>query len=289
MLVDFWTYTCINCIRTLPYLKEWDDKYRDDGLVIIGVHSPEFDFEKKYENVLDAVNKYNIKYAVAQDNDFVTWTAYKNRFWPHKYLVDIDGYIRYDHIGEGSYEEIEMKIQELLNERMQRLNEGNIIENIEKPEDVVDVNFNKINTPEIYLGYKFYRGNFGSADIIVPEQIVEYEIADDIELNKVYLEGKWKNNQDNVELISRTGKVVLKFDAKNVNIVAGSRTGSIATILLDKVYINDKNKGSDVFSSKVDIKEERLYSLVNAQDYGEYVLTIDVNVPGFKLYTFTFG
>ena len=100
-MVDFWTYTCINCIRTLPYLKDWDQKYRDKGLVIVGVHTPEFEFEKDYDNVLKAVNQYSIKYAVAQDNYYATWQSYQNRYWYHKFLIDIYGRVRYDHIGEG--------------------------------------------------------------------------------------------------------------------------------------------------------------------------------------------
>ena len=111
VLVDFWTYTCINCIRKLPYLKSWDEKYGDKGLVIIGVHSPEFEFEKKYENVLNAVEEYDIKYAVGQDNNYATWRNYQNRYWPHKFLIDIDGYVVYDHIGEGDYDKTEIKIQ----------------------------------------------------------------------------------------------------------------------------------------------------------------------------------
>ena len=134
VLVDFWTYTCINCIRTLPYLKDWDKKYHDKGLVIVGVHTPEFEFEKKYENVLKAVNEYQLKYAVAQDNNYATWSVYQNRYWPHKFLIDIDGYIRYDHIGEGSYDETEKMIQLLLKERMEHLNQKNGLNvNISKP------------------------------------------------------------------------------------------------------------------------------------------------------------
>src|SRR3989338_6494660 len=111
ILVDFWTYSCINCIRTLPYITQWDEKYRDKGLVIIGVHTPEFKFEEKTENVQEALTKYNIKYPIAQDNDYGTWRAYENRYWPHKFLIDADGYIRYDHIGAGGYEETEKTIQ----------------------------------------------------------------------------------------------------------------------------------------------------------------------------------
>ena len=114
VLVDFWTYTCINCIRTLPYLKAWHEKYADRGLVIVGVHTPEFEFEKLHENVVDAVGEFGLEYAVAQDNDFGTWDAFRNRFWPAKYLIDLDGYIRYTHFGEGAYDETEQMIRELL-------------------------------------------------------------------------------------------------------------------------------------------------------------------------------
>ena len=117
VLIDFWTYTCINCIRTLPYLKSWHDRYAEEGLVILGVHTPEFEFEKVLTNVQDAVAEFEIEYAVVQDNDFGTWRAYRNRFWPAKYLIDKDGYIRYTHFGEGAYEETEEKIRELLAER----------------------------------------------------------------------------------------------------------------------------------------------------------------------------
>lgn len=107
VIVDFWTYSCINCIRTIPYLNAWYDKYADKGLVIVGVHSPEFEFEKNYDNVKTAVEKFGIKYPVVQDNDKGTWNAYQNRYWPHKYLIDDEGYIRYDHIGEGGYADTE--------------------------------------------------------------------------------------------------------------------------------------------------------------------------------------
>src|SRR3989344_5869989 len=156
VLVDFWTYTCINCIRTLPYLKEWDKKYRDKGLAIVGVHTPEFEFEKKYENVLKAVNGYQIKYPVAQDNFYATWNSYQNRYWPHKFLIDMDGYIRYDHIGEGDYVETEKMIQLLLEERMERLNQKNGVKaEISEPKEAVDVDFFNVGTPEIYFGYQF--------------------------------------------------------------------------------------------------------------------------------------
>jgi len=137
VLVDFWTYTCINCIRTFPFLNSWHEKYEDDGLVIIGVHTPEFEFEKLTENVQDAIDQYDIEYAVVQDNSYATWRDYANRFWPHKYIIDIDGFIRYDHIGEGGYTETERVIQGLLKERMERIGEGKLEEEISQPADVV--------------------------------------------------------------------------------------------------------------------------------------------------------
>jgi thiol-disulfide isomerase/thioredoxin len=125
VLVDFWTYSCINCIRTIPYLNAWHEKYADDGLVIVGIHTPEFEFEKDYNNVKAAVEKFDIKYPIAQDNEKDTWNAYENLYWPRKYLIDTEGYIRYDHIGEGAYAETEKVIQSLLAERAENIGGGN--------------------------------------------------------------------------------------------------------------------------------------------------------------------
>src|SRR3970040_2015035 len=121
VLYDIWTYSCINCIRTLPYITTWNEKYADDGLLIIGIHSPEFEFEKDVKNVQMAVEKYGIKYPVVLDNEWQTWKAFENRYWPRKYIADHEGYIRYDHIGEGSYQETEKVIQQLLEERADNL------------------------------------------------------------------------------------------------------------------------------------------------------------------------
>ncbi|MEK6854351.1 MAG: thioredoxin family protein, partial [Nanoarchaeota archaeon] len=170
VLVDFWTYTCINCIRTLPYLTLWQEKYSDKGLVILGIHSPEFDFEKDLENVKRAVAKYSIKYPVALDNDHDTWRAFRNNYWPHKYLIDVNGRIRYDHTGEGSYDRTEMAIQELLKERAEKMDEKVAIpKSISSPKGVTGVNFTSIATPEIYFGYSFARVNLGNEEGFRPE------------------------------------------------------------------------------------------------------------------------
>ena len=292
VLVDFWTYTCINCIRTLPYLKSWDEKYRGKGLQIVGVHTPEFKFEQEYENVKAAVEKYQIKYPIVQDNAYATWRAYNNHYWPHKYLVDIDGFIRWDHIGEGAYDQAELFIQELLNERMERLGERKVIEDMSKPSETIEVDFGKVNTPEIYFGFEFTRGNFGNSGGLPANQIIDYSIPDKLNDNDVYLEGKWKVNEDNVELVSEEGKIILKYDAKAVNIVAGSGQGSEVEVLIDNKNADSSNKGSDITikdgKGVSKIRESKLYNLVD-YDYGKHKIEIRIDGKGFKIYTFTFG
>jgi len=290
VLVDFWTYTCINCIRTLPYLESWDEKYRDDGLVIIGIHTPEFNFEKKYENVLKAVNDYGIKYPVALDNNYATWQLYQNRYWPHKYLIDMDGYVRYDHIGEGNYEETEKQIQELLNERMERMKDGKIEQEITYSNQTVD--FSKIKTPEIYFGYKFTRGNLGN---IKPdhEGVYKYSLGGRVARNEVYVSGTWKNNADNIELMGDSGEIILIYNAKRANIVAESSNNSKINVMVDNQYLTESTKGEDIMlennRSIAYVSDSKLYSIANAEDYGDHFLSIKVSGKGFRIYTFTFG
>ncbi|MBI2523537.1 thioredoxin family protein [Candidatus Woesearchaeota archaeon] len=289
VLVDFWTYTCINCIRTFPYLKSWHEKYAHDGLVIIGVHTPEFEFEKKYENVKSAVEKYGLKYAVVQDNDYATWRAYKNRYWPHKYLIDIDGFVRYDHIGEGAYAETERVIKELLSEKMER--EGNVNPLVVVDEDVeaVGVEFGKVGTPEIYFGYGFARGNFGNEQGLPPEEIVDYKLPEEIKSNYAYLGGTWKINNDDSELISDEGKIILPYSAKVLNIVAGSEQGSEIEVFVDNEPLNKENKGSDMkLNDPTKINDFKLYNLIDFE-YGTYTVQINIKGKGFKINTFTFG
>ncbi|MBI4149305.1 thioredoxin family protein [Candidatus Woesearchaeota archaeon] len=278
VLVDFWTYTCINCQRTLPYLTMWDEKYREQGLVIIGVHTPEFEFEKEYPNVLRAVEKFNIKYPVVQDNGYATWRAFGNRFWPHKYLIDVNGNIVYDHIGEGAYAETEQKIQELLRERATLLQSGNIIPtNITTPSSAVQPEFFNIGTPEIYLGYAFDRGGFGYGKIPA-DTTQSYTIPASPERNKAYLAGRWKSNADTMELLDAQGTVQLTYHAKIVNIVAGAADGALLRIIVDG------KEQKNVF-----VREFDLYQLHAGEDYRERTITIQVEGKGFEISTFTFG
>ena len=291
VLVDFWTYSCINCIRTIPYLNAWHEKYADDGLVIVGVHAPEFEFEKDPGNVRVAVEKFEIEYPVAQDNDKGTWKAYENRYWPRKYLIDNEGYIRYDHIGEGAYAETEKVIQSLLSERAAYIGvNATFDQSISRPEGAQDVNFGRINTPELYFGYKFARAQLGNPEGYQPDQIVAYTIPDDATIapNRIYLEGQWKNNADHMELQGQAGRIVLSYSAKAVNIVAGGE-GRLY-ISEDGENLTGSSRGSDVSErGEVAIDGQKLYNIAMHEGYGNRQITIDAVGRGFQIYTFTFG
>ena len=299
VLVDFWTYSCINCIRTLPYLVDWNEKYADKGLVIVGVHSPEFEFEKNIDNVKAAVQKYGIKYPVIQDNDKGTWDAYQNRYWPRKYLVDNEGYIRYDHIGEGGYAETEKVIRSLLAERAAQtgISAVNLDTNTNTttPKNVQTVDFTKVKTPELFFGYEFARAPLGNSEGFRPNQTVTYSIPQrsDLKPNTIYLIGDWKNNADNMELQSDTGRIALAYSAKSVNIVAGGKGegGEELSISENGVALTNKSgRGIDLSEQgKLVVDGQRLYNIVMHEGYDWRSLIIDVKGKGFQIYTLTFG
>lgn len=293
ILVDFWTYSCINCIRTLPYLVDWNQKYSDKGLVIVGVHSPEFEFEKNINNVKQAVARFGIKYPVLLDNDHETWNAYQNSYWPRKYLVDSDGYIRYDHIGEGGYAETENAIRNLLAERSDQ--QGLEISNPNQTKLIVSgvpsVDFNQIKTPELYFGYQYARAQLGNIEGFNPEKTVNYTIpSSNLDTNVIYLQGLWKNNPDNMELVGPDGKITLVYSAKSVNIVAGGK-GQVTVREDGKgVQTNNSSKGNDTDAEgKLSIDGQRLYNIADNTNYGNHQIEIAAKGPGFKIYTFTFG
>jgi len=291
VLVDFWTYSCINCIRTIPYLNAWHEKYADKGLVIVGVHTPEFEFEKDYHNVKAAVEKFGIQYPVAQDNERGTWSAYENRYCPRKYLVDNEGYIRYDHIGEGAYAETEKVIQSLLAERAASAGEiVNIDGSVSSPDSAQSVDFTKIRTPELYFGYDFARAQLGNAQGFDPGQVVDYVMPEGTLLppNTIYRSGQWKNNPDHMELQAEAGKIVLTYNAKSVNIVAGGQ-GELH-ISEDGQQLTGDSRGTDVSDTgRVDVDGQRLYNLAMHEDYGAHKIVINAIGKGFQIYTFTFG
>jgi len=287
VLYDIWTYSCINCIRTLPYITAWDEKYRNEGLMIVGIHTPEFEFEKNKDNVVAAVQKFDINYPVVLDNEKEIWNEFQNQYWPRKYIVDHDGYIRYDHIGEGAYKETEKVIQQLLQERSESLN---LKTNSFELTTLNEFEHSTFRTPELYFGYKFASGrnNLGNENGFNPEEVVEYNIPLELKQHYFYLDGKWNNSKDSMKLISENGLIVLQYNAKQVNIVA-SNTAELE-IFIDGEFVPERMVGVDLSrDSKVIITEPRLYNIVNSSVTESHELIIKVNNPEFEIFTFTFG
>ena len=289
VLYDIWTYSCINCIRTLPFITAWDDKYSDQGLLIIGIHSPEFEFEKDLENVKLAVSKYGIQYPVVLDNDKETWDAFENRYWPRKYIADHEGYIRYDHIGEGGYQETEKIIQELLRERTKSL--GMDMAFAEELVNIDEFEHTNSRTPELYFGYNFASGRnqLGNSEGFNPNQDVTYKFpGKNIRQHSFYLDGTWKNLQGSMRLISDTGSILLPFSGKQVNIVTEGE--SDLQIYIDGKIIDPSIAGDDVGTDgRLHVHSPDLYNIVNSESSEEHLLQIFVDEPGFEIYTFTFG
>ena len=284
ILIDFWTYSCINCQRTTPYLTGWYEKYKDQGLEIIGVHTPEFGFEKKYENVLEATKRFGITYPVVLDNDYGTWSAYKNRYWPRKYLIDIDGFIVYDHAGEGAYDEAESKIQDLLKERMDVLGiTGNVSTGIVTP--IAEVPEGQ--SPETYFGAS--RNEFlanGKPGLVGIQSLTAPKA---ITTNKLYLVGDWNMEPEFAEHQNVGATIIFAYQAKSVYLVASADTPVQAIIMLDGQPLTGAHAGEDVKDGILTVQEARLYKIVQNSAVGEHVLEIRIQQPGLKAYTFTFG
>ncbi len=277
VLLDIWTYSCINCQRTIPYLNDWYEKYHDQGLEIVGLHTPEFGFEKVQSNVEKAVEKFDIKYPVVLDNDYSTWRALGNQYWPRKYLVDIDGYIVYDHIGEGSYEETEKAIQKALEERALRMGTENTVSEAANttPSDVILVDSRKVRSPETYFGASrnqyLANGRFG----VVGEQTLS--IPARVVPNNLYLGGVWDIEDEYAEN-KGSATIVFGYEAKNVYMTAGSVNGVDV-----EIYEDDK------LVKTITIKDETLYQLIQDTDYGKHTLKIVIPNAGLRAFTFTFG
>jgi len=255
VLLDVWTYSCINCQRTIPYLNEWYTKYEDQGLEIIGLHTPEFAFEKVQKNVENAVNKFDIKYPVILDNDYSTWNDYGNRYWPRKYLIDLDGYIVYDHIGEGGYEETEKAIQKALSERNARMGSSEEIPmTTPAPKNATVIESGKVGSPEIYFGSSRSKKS-----------------------DNVTLGGSW-NTTDEYAENSGEATITYAYDAKNVYFVGGSKNGVEVEIYRDGILLK-----------KIIVKAEQLYNLVEGDAYSQHTLQMKIKGSGLQAFTFTFG
>lgn len=293
VLIDFFEYTCVNCLRTLPYLKEWHKRYKDKGLVIIGVHTPEFDFSAEFKNVERAVKELGIEYPVVVDSKYEIWNAFKNQFWPRKFLIDKNGIIRFDHIGEGAYGRTEAKIQELLKEINPNLNFPEIIEYLREEDKPGAVCYPR--TPEMYAGY--LRGYFTHR--INPDVETFYRENKNYKEAQLTLNGWFKVEPMRLVHTKNSEKfddyVAFKFRGTEVNAVFNSNGKFYDVILtLDDKPIPEDMKGKDVLydelgRSFVRVNEGRMYNLISGERYGVYTLKLYTNSDAFSLYSFTFG
>ncbi|MEJ7823999.1 MAG: cytochrome c biogenesis protein DipZ [Solirubrobacteraceae bacterium] len=282
VLVDFWTYTCINCLRTLPYIKSWDSRYRDQGLTIVGVHTPEFAFEKQASNVLRSIKDTKLRYPVVQDNDFVTWNAFTNQGWPSKYLIDAKGRVRYTHLGEGAYKETEAAIRTLLAEAG-----DDHLGSAAKPDETIQT-VGQHATPETYLGS-------ARAQSFTPQGPTngtrDYTAATGEELpQSVFtLGGRWRVDEESAQAV-RKATITARVVGTAVYLVLASEGDKPrkVQVRLDGKPIAAADAGEDVRDGAVTVRNQRLYSLVKVDSIQEHVLTLRLD-PGVSGYAFTFG
>jgi thiol-disulfide isomerase/thioredoxin len=279
VLVDFWTYTCINCIRTLPYLKAWDASYRHDGLTIVGVETPEFAFEHDASNVANAISQFGLRYPVVQDNQMGTWNAYGNEYWPADYLIDAKGQVRYATFGEGDYDKTETAIRALLAEA------GDAVGAKSRPDGVVVPS--QQTTPETYLGAERAEGWIDQPK----NGVHDYGVAPggSLALNDFALSGTWRIAAQPATAIANAG-IDVEFQAKHVYLVLsseGERPRSVR-VLLDGRPIAPDAAGSDVHGARVTVGGQRLYTLVSLAHTGRHRLALRLQ-PGVTGYAFTFG
>jgi cytochrome c biogenesis protein CcdA/thiol-disulfide isomerase/thioredoxin len=278
VLVDFWTYTCINCIRTLPYLKAWDRRYRKAGLVIVGVHTPEFPFERDESNVRDAIAQNELRYPVVQDNDYAVWQAYRNQYWPASYFLDAEGQVRYVHFGEGAYEEKEQVIRQLLEEAGRRPGARASARALQASPDVT--------TPETYLGAARAE-RFANGDI--QPGIRDFEQPAELPPDHLGYGGRWRVGDEAATAVAGA-RLELEFGARRVYLVLGSAGGvpRAVKVLLDGRPLSARAAGRDVLNGVVRVQRHELYELIDLPRTERHRLTLDF-APGVSGYAFTFG
>lgn len=273
VLVDFWTYSCINCIRTLPYLRGYWEEFRDMPFVLVGVHTPEFVFEKSERNVADAVRRHELTYPVAQDNDYGTWRAFANRYWPAKYLVDAEGYVRYTHFGEGAYEETAEAIRSLLAEIGAEAGEGNVL-----PAETARTG--RERSPETYLGSRSWPALANAAGD-PSDAVIVYAAPERIPLHRYALAGSWQLVDDERQVLrSGEGEIRMRFQGSEINLVMGMEEGAPPA---EVVVLVD---GEPVRTFTIDRQD--LFPLWQGA-YGEHDLVLRIRGAGAAGYAFTFG
>jgi thiol-disulfide isomerase/thioredoxin len=266
ILVDFWTYSCINCIRTLPYVTKWYDTYKNKGLVVIGVHTPEFQFEKDANNVKNAISQFGIHYPVVQDNDYAIWNSYNNQYWPAEYIINQKGEIVEEHFGEGNYDKTEQIILQLLG--MNASPSTN--------QSVNNDNLDKIGSPEMYFGTDRLQNL--TSDQTPSSTPKNYTINQNVALNNVSLGGTWQFSGQNIQLIGNSGQITVKFHSGKIFMVAASQKPAELTIMVDGKK-----------QQPVTVQDSKLYTLFNSENYSDHVIEVNINQPGFQAFTVTFG
>ena len=291
VVIDFWTYSCINCLRALPYVNAWYRHYKDSGLVIIGVHTPEFPFEKEEANVRQAVQQFGIQYPVALDNDSAVWKAFNNRFWPAHYFIDAQGKIRGHHFGEGKYQRSERTIRNLLLEagatKLPDPIDQAAGEGITAAADALNV-----ASPETYLGFARAE-NFASPGPVARDAVKIYQAPKALTLNQWALAGRWRVGSDKARLASAPGRVLFRFRARDLHLVLGAGVKGAPVrfrVLLDgKPPGTDHGMDSDAQGVGI-VREQRLYQLIRQSGaVQEHEFTIEFLDAPVEAYSFTFG
>ncbi len=291
VLVDFWDYSCINCIRSIPYVKAWAEKYKDAGLVVIGVHTPEFDVEKQQANVQRAMGKFGITYPVALDNEMNVWTGFHNQYWPAHYFLDATGKVRYWHFGEGEYEKSEQWIQQLLAERKAKpMATGAVSVQGQGVHAASDRRL--VRSPETYIGYG-RADRFASEAVIVPDVAHVYREPNLLGLNAWGLAGEWAGHMQYAELKKPGGKIVFRFHARDLHLVLGPGAGvqpERFRVTLDGKAPGE-NHGVDTDSEGNGVvTEHRLYQLVRlGGPIEDHTFAIEFEDAGVEAFSFTFG
>jgi thiol-disulfide isomerase/thioredoxin len=292
VLVDFWTYTCINWLRTLAYVRAWAERYRGQMFVVVGVHTPEFSFERDVENVRQASQAMKVEYPIALDSDYAVWTAFGNRYWPAVYLVDAEGRIRYHHFGEGEYDECEWMIQHLLEDAGAE-GIGDELASVAPDGFEAQADWTNLGSPETYLGYGQGQGFASPGGAEIEQGRTTYDLPDSLRLNSWALGGEWTIERGASVLNEADGRIAFRFHARDVHLVMRSRTPE--TSVPFRVRVDGEPPGD---AHGLDIDEQghgtliqpRLYQLIRARDaITDRTFEITFLEPGAEAYVFTFG
>jgi len=291
VLVEFWTYTCVNWLRTLPYVRAWAQKYKSSGLVVIGVHTPEFSFEKNLDNVRRATKEMQIEYPVAVDSDYAVWNAFGNEYWPAMYLIDAQGRMRYHQFGEGEYDRTERVVQELLGEAGKR-DIGRGLVSVDPKGLEVGADWNDVRSAENFLGYERTAG-FASPGGAVPDTLRSYAFPTRFGLNDWALAGRWTVDSDRVASVESGAKIAYRFHARDVNLIMGPKPPAAA--IRFRVLVDGKppaaSRGDDVDAAGAGtIAEQRTYQLIRQpKPIVDRQFEIEFLDPGVEAFDFTFG